>query len=435
MKKIFNICLLLAVTAGFVACSDDNDAGSNYLRENPVQVVNSKLTFTAAAQKGGVKFTAPAGSTVSVSDSWATALLQNDSIVVSVTNNPAIDSRSAVLTIKNGKDSTNLPILQAGALFKYKGAKYYAVSDKDTTLTLPYTALGAEPSMELADAADASGVTSIENKDSAFVAHIGANTTGEIRTFSLVLKNQENRDTITVTQGGIDDLAGKTYSLYGYDLLKMTSSTTDIKTLVTQIVGTLEKKSDTELTFNSSDTGMKMTLTFDPAKVSLSLKAGEYVLSKRVNDTTYFYRTAIWDINHYGTFMKLIRQQIEGHNAGKVSDADFAKFQKVVPGIYNYYASNQLTMTARMSYSKADKMVAGILEDSGKNAAYIKSLKYLGPLGFPLNSFNGNVFAIYKYNQQGSQLYLNGPLFLLQPVMLFHPLSKSAKPAAFMQKR
>jgi len=56
MKKIFNICLLLAVTAGFVACSDDNDAGSNYLRENPVQVVNSKLTFTAAAQKGGVKF-------------------------------------------------------------------------------------------------------------------------------------------------------------------------------------------------------------------------------------------------------------------------------------------------------------------------------------------------------------------------------------------
>ena len=126
----------------------------------------------------------------------------------------------------------------------------------------------------------------------------------------------------------------------------MTSSTTDINTLVTQIVGTLEKKSDTELTFNSSDTGMKMTLTFDPAKVSLSLKAGEYVLSKRVNDTTYFYRTAIWDINHYGTFMKLIRQQTEAHNAGQVSDADFAAFQKVVPGIYNYYASNQLTMTA-----------------------------------------------------------------------------------------
>ena len=84
MKKIFNICLLLAVTAGFVACSDDNDAGSSYLRENTVKIVSSNLFFNAAAQKGGVKFTAPAGSTVSVSDSWATAQLQNDSIVVTV---------------------------------------------------------------------------------------------------------------------------------------------------------------------------------------------------------------------------------------------------------------------------------------------------------------------------------------------------------------
>ena len=67
-----------------------------------------------------MKFTAPAGSTVSVSDSWATAQLLNDSVVVSVTNNPAVDSRSAVLTIKNGNDSTNLPILQSGAVFKYK---------------------------------------------------------------------------------------------------------------------------------------------------------------------------------------------------------------------------------------------------------------------------------------------------------------------------
>ena len=435
MKKIFNICLLLAVTAGFVACSDDNDAGSNYLRENPVKIVSSNLFFNAAAQKGGVKFTALAGSIVSVSDSWATAQLQNDSVIVSVTNNPGVDSRSAVLTIKNGSDSTNLSILQSGAVFKYKGAKSYAMNDNATTLTLPYSKLGATPTLELADAADTSAVTSIEDKDSAFVAHISANTTGEIRTISLILKNQQNRDTITVTQGSIDDLAGKTYSLYGYDLLKMTSATTDIKTLVTQIVGTLEKKSDTELTFNSSDTGMKMTLTFDPANVSLTLNAGEYVLSKRMNDTTYHYRTAIWDINHYSAFMKLIRQQTEAHSAGQVSDADFAKFQKVVPGIYNYYASNQLTMTARMAYSKADNMVAGMLEDSGKNAAYIKSLTYLGPLGFPLNSFNGNAFAIYKYNQQGTQLYLNGPLFLLQPVALLHPLSTSAKPAAFLKKR
>ena len=215
MRKIFNICILFAVAAGFIACSDDNDAGSSYLRKNPVNVVSSKLLFSAAAQKGGVKFTAPAGSTVSVSDSWATAQLLNDSVVVSVTNNPAVDSRSAVLTIKNGNDSTNLPILQSGAVFKYKGAKNIVVSDKDTTLTLPYSKVGAEPALVLADSADASAVSSVEDKDSAFVAHINANSTGEVRTFLLVLKNQEQRDTITVTQGSIEDFDGKTYSLYG----------------------------------------------------------------------------------------------------------------------------------------------------------------------------------------------------------------------------
>ncbi len=435
MKKIFNICLLLAVTAGFVACSDDNDAGSSYLRENPVKVVSSNLFFNANAQKGGVKFTAPAGSTVSVSDSWATAQLQNDSIIVSVTNNTAVDSRSTVLTIKNGNDSTNLPILQSGAMFKYNGAKYYVVSDKDTTLTLPYSKLGAEPTLALADTADASAVTSIEDKDSAFVAHVSANTTGELRTISLILTNQEHRDTITVTQGSIDDFVGKKYVIYGYDILKMTSPTTDINTLITQIVGKLEKKSDTELTFVSNDTGMKMTFYFDPANLSLSIKGGEYVLAKKENETTYRYRTAIWDVNHYSVFMKLIKQKTAEHKAGKLSDEEFAAFQKVVPGIYNYYASNKLSLTARMVNSKEDRIVAGILEDSGTNADYIKSLTYLGPLGFPINKFTANMFSIYEYTQKGTLLYLNGPSIMLQAMMIYHPLRTNSEPAAFMQKK
>ena len=113
------------------------------------------------------------------------------------------------------------------------------------------------------------------------MAHINANSTGEVRTFLLVLKNQEQRDTITVTQGSIDDFVGKTYSLYGYDLLKMTSSTTDINSLVTQFVGTFEKVSDTKLSFVSDDTGMKMLFYFDPANLSLTLKGVNLSFHKR----------------------------------------------------------------------------------------------------------------------------------------------------------
>ena len=346
-------------------------------------MVSSKLFFSAAAQKGGVKFTAPAGSTVSVSDSWATAQLMNDSVVVSVTNNPAVDSRSAVLTIKNGNDSTNVPILQSGAIFKYKGAKYIVVSDNDTTLNLPYTKVGAEPTLALANESDAAVVTSIEDKDTAFAAHIGANTTGEIRTFPLILKNQEKRDTVMVTQGSIDDFVGKNYILYGCDILKMTSPTTDINELITQISGKFEKTSDTQL-----------------------------------------------------TLVKLIKQSAQAHKDGKLSDDDYKTFQtSTMPAIYSFYASNKLSMSALMINAKEDGMVAGLLEENGTNIAYSKTLTNLENLGFPINSFNANMFSVYEYKLQGKKLVFNAPSMMLQAIMLYHPLTTGAKPTAFAQKR
>ena len=133
--------------------------------------------------------------------------------------------------------------------------------------------------------------------------------------------------------------------------------------------------------------------------------------------------------------MNLIQQQTAAHNAGKVSDDDFAKFQSMVTAIYDIYASPNLSMTARMTYSKEDRMVAGLLESNAASAAYIQSYKALGNLGFPISSFNGNALTIYKYVQQGSKLTLNNVSYILQPVMLFHRLSASAKPAAFMKKR
>ena len=185
MKKIFNICLLFAVTAGFVACSDDNGAGSSYLQENTVKIVKSNLVFNALAQKGSVVFAAPKGTSVSVSDPWATAQLKDDSVLVSVTNNPALDSRSAILTLKNGEDSVSLSIVQSGSVFKYTGKKSFLINNNETTLSLPYTKFGSEPTISVADKADSAAVR-FEDKDSAFLAHVGANTSGAFLLFSCV---------------------------------------------------------------------------------------------------------------------------------------------------------------------------------------------------------------------------------------------------------
>lgn len=438
MKKIFNICLLLAVAAGFTACSDDNDAGSSYLRENPVKVVTSNLFFNANAQKGGVKFSAPAGSTVSVSDSWATAQLKDDSVIVSVTNNTAVDSRSTVLTIKNGNDSTNLPILQAGSVFKYNGPKYIVVGNDETTLTLPYTKVGAEPTMTVLDEADAATVTSIEDKDTAFTARIIANTTGEIRTFSLCLNNQEKRDTITVTQGSIDNFVGKNYVLFGYDILKMTANTGSISELMTQISGKLQKTADNQLTLVADSSSIKLHFDFDPSTLSLTLKGGDVILAEATTAGTKVYRTAVWDVAHYTAFVKLIKQTEKDHAAGSVSDDDYNSFNNsMMPAIYNLYASNKLSMSAMMVNAKEDGIVVGILGEPGSNVEYSRGLTPLAKLGFPIESFTANMLGVYEYTFASQKLTFKKPLIMLQAVMLYHPLPKAtpAKPVNFLQKK
>lgn len=438
MKKIFNICLLLAVAAGFTACSDDNDAGSSYLRENPVKVVTSNLFFNANAQKGGVKFSAPAGSTVSVSDSWATAQLKDDSVIVSVTNNTAVDSRSTVLTIKNGNDSTNLPILQSGSVFKYKGPKYIVVGNDETTLTLPYTKVGAEPTMTVLDEADAATVTSIEDKDTAFTARITANTTGEIRTFSLCLNNQGKRDTITVTQGSIDNFVGKDYVLFGYDILKMTANTGSISELMTQISGKLQKTADNQLTLVADSSSIKLHFDFDPSTLSLTLKGGDVILAEATTAGTKVYRTAVWDVAHYTAFVKLIKQTEKDHAAGSVSDADYNSFNNsMMPAIYNLYASNKLSMSAMMVNAKDDGIVVGILGEPGTNVEYSKGLTPLAKLGFPIERFTANMLGVYEYTFASQKLTFKKPLIMLQAVMLYHPLPKAtpAKPVNFLQKK
>ena len=407
MKKIFNICLLSVAAAGFIACSDNDDAGSGYLRENSVQVVSSKLFFNADAQKGGVKFNAPAGSTASVSETWAKAEVKDDSVVVSVTNNTASDSRAAVLTIKNGNDSTNLSILQSGAVFKYTGEQNIVVNDNDTALALPYTKVGAEPSISLGVGPGSAAVASTEDKGNAFVAHINANTTGEPRTFDLVITNQEKHDTVTVTQGSLNDFIDKTYYLRGYDLLKLTPQTQSLDELLTRMTGTIRKEADGSVSFAVSGSPMVVHLGFDPKTLAFSLKGGDLL-------------------------QKAISQVESQHNAGKISDADYDQFnQSTLPGIYSIFASKNLSMTAAMMASEEDGVVMGLFEDSGTNAAYMSQQTGLAQMGFPVDSFDANTLGIYEYLLSGKKLTFRRPMVMLMVPVFYHPLPSAggAKPS------
>ena len=106
MKKIYSFIILTVMAFSFAACSSDDNVGGQYLKENTVKIVKSDVSFSAKASTGAVEFTAPAGATVKLNSTWATAAVDGNKVTVNVLDNPKLEGRSAKLTIKSGEDSS-----------------------------------------------------------------------------------------------------------------------------------------------------------------------------------------------------------------------------------------------------------------------------------------------------------------------------------------
>ena len=386
MKKIFNICMVLVAAATtFTACSDDN-AGEQYLRENTVGVVSSNLSFDADAHQGGVKFTAPAGqpATATVNASWAKAEVTGDSVVVSVANNPKLESRSALLTIKCGNDTANVPISQNGCRFSYKGESDYSITDKDTTIVLPFSKVGAEPQL-LSD--DQEALASVEQRDTAFVVKVKANTTGEMRQINLFVDNQGVQDTVSVRQGELSDFVNKVFYFTGYDLSQLTESTTSINELYVQYTGTLVK-SGTKIYLRLPDESMSIPLEFNSSTLSFKVKGGQVASTFKYSGSTYRLYTSIWDL----------------------TAMDFAEEYKEKNGTAinnNYFSSKYLSMDAYMTAGATDKYsyVAGSFVNAPGNASWIALLMVFA--SYPSTPFNAQILGIdaYKQNARGGYVF------------------------------
>ena len=95
MKKIYSFIILTVMAFSFAACSSDDNVGSQYLKENTVKIVKSDVSFSAKASTGAVEFTAPAGATVKLNSTWATAAVDGNKVTVNVLDNPKLEGRSA----------------------------------------------------------------------------------------------------------------------------------------------------------------------------------------------------------------------------------------------------------------------------------------------------------------------------------------------------
>lgn len=412
MKKI--IYLALALTAAtFTACSDDN-AGEQYLKQSTVGVVGSNLSFDAAAHRGGVKFTAPAGQTATaiVNASWVKAEVKDDSVIVNLDNNPYLESRSAMLTIKSGADSTNVPIAQQGCVFNYQGATKFVVADKDTTLSLPFELVGAEPQATVdAAAADYATITKGVN---AYKLDIKANKTGEMRQFNVTIDNQNVITTIVVKQGQLSDFVGKVFYLMGYDLQKDPTAAT-LDELAVQYQGAIKKDAKGNVYFYCPKAYIaKLPLSFDQKTLTFTVTSGNMV--NYIKEYGAYLMNSIWSYDLYGFLNEYTYEMYTKHKNGEISDKEYQEFQASMPTVFAAFDyTNKMSMKGEMAVNAKYGYVLTSLKDGGTNDFMVQAMQKA--FGYTGTAFNADMLCVdlltpsadgksLEFGQPVAQIYL-----------------------------
>lgn len=406
--KFPSICLLLASVAFIAACSDD-DAGSEYTRQNTVSVERANLTFYADASQGSVLFSAPGTATATTTASWATAQVAGDSVVVSVTDNPNLESRSAMLTIRCGQDSTNVPILQNGCKFTYTGAKSFAIGDNDTTVALPFVKQGAQLTVT---SSDSTALTSYEVGDTALTVGFAGNATGEIRQFDLYIEHAGLVDTVTVLQGEKSDLVGKVFYFDAYDLMLVDSTHTTYSQIEVTYVGYINEDEDglylyLPTQYNEDLTAsMSIPLTLDPATLKLRVNGGQTVGRFTEDDYTFYMRTSIADDDVYTAFENWYAQN---------EDYDF----------FYLLNNSDLSMDAQLGVTSRGWLM-GEFVDSGENDWFAQYLNQnlSSSISTTYNAVYLGVDVFYVSNRRWRYYY---PLSLYAYPTLIHIPSSAAK--------
>ncbi|MDR2563515.1 MAG: hypothetical protein LBC98_06180 [Prevotellaceae bacterium] len=123
MTKI--ITCLLCIGLIMAGCTKDKAEEL----DDRLKVIESQLDFTAAGGTGKIVLE-QAGLTVSSNAEWCTASVSENTVNVTVAQHAELPDRTAVVTVRSGNKSVNVPITQSGTRF---------IID-DTEIAAPFTA-------------------------------------------------------------------------------------------------------------------------------------------------------------------------------------------------------------------------------------------------------------------------------------------------------
>lgn len=399
MKKIISMLALAISAFAIVACSDDDNVGSQYQKKSNIVITASNLNFSAKADTGSVTFTAPEAATVRLNSAWATAVLEGNKVKVTVKENNNVEGRATQLTILCGTDSANVTIQQLGMNYEYNGHHLFIYNDEAHAVSYPVVNEGAN--ITLSSSADWAVPTLNNNQVDVALA---ANNDGHIRLAELYIEAGPYKDTIQVLQGQLKDVVGKQFRFIGYDLAQATSTTHDIRELYaelqTKIVTDAQGKPFIE--FTDADKGWLLPIDFNEETLSFDVNAGELM---GMYYHRYYIYSSIIDFSYYQKFQQ----------------------NNLLP--YFSYPGIHLSMTAVLGYDKQAGTFAQFF-DNEYNDAMIQQLT-----DNKKATYNANVFAATVFQNKWDLEHHVSPkrtgdlILYLQPMMIEGTVGSGAKRA------
>lgn len=266
MKKIYSLSLLLLGVLGFSSCSDDTE--NPYASESSIKVVKNNLSFDAAASEGFVIYTSNGNVTATTSASWCKAVVSGDTVKVTVAQNNTKNGRGAMVTLHQGTDTLNLPVLQQGILTKIEKSTVSLANDDAASLRY-----GFSSTVDLSVISYPDWATANIANDSLYV-DVTANTTGHLRSGYIVYGSESYVDSIKVYQADFDkDIAGQYTLYYETSLTDPTQKSLRRKTL-----------SETSLYINAT---LSLPISYDGENGTLTVTSGSYLGTNVLESTTY----------------------------------------------------------------------------------------------------------------------------------------------------
>lgn len=210
MKQQFNrytlYALLPLLSLGLGSCSDDE------LPASGLSVISSKVNMSAAAATGYIVVSQTGGFTAESTESWCTTECRADSVLVTVTDNTALEGRTAMvkLTAVDGS-STSVAVTQSGGYFRIEGEPSEFRLD-DSACSFDYA---LSSSFDFTATSNASWLTA-EPKDGKVKLNVAENTTGEPRYACVSFFSAKMDRTIEagIYQYNVSDLTGNWTALW-----------------------------------------------------------------------------------------------------------------------------------------------------------------------------------------------------------------------------